>query len=77
MKFKTEKIYGDVTPKSVEEILLNKLPSNSWLIDEEIKFVKQLNGYISINEDLENVKELIAELSEIREREKQNNIGLR
>ncbi|AOW18926.1 hypothetical protein LPB03_16355 [Polaribacter vadi] len=74
MKFKTEKIYGDVTPKSVEEILLNKLPSNSWLIDEEIKFVKQLNGYISINEDLENVKELIAELSEIREREKQNNI---
>lgn len=73
MKFRTEKIYGDVTPKTVEEILLNELPSNSWLIDEEIKFVKQLNGYISIKEDLENVEELIAELTEIREREKQNN----
>jgi hypothetical protein len=73
MRFRTEKIFGDVTPKSIEEILLRELPFNSWLIDEEIKYVKQLNGYISIIEDLQSVKELIKELSEIREREVLNN----
>jgi len=74
MHIRTEKIFGDVTTKSVEEILLRELPSNSWLIDDEIKYVKQLNGYISTIEDLQNVKELIKELSEIREREVLNNI---
>jgi hypothetical protein len=73
MRFKTERIYGDFKSNSIEEILLNELPANSWLIDEEIKYVKQLNGYISIKEDLENVKELITELTEIREREKLSN----
>ncbi|MDF0716546.1 hypothetical protein PY092_10335 [Muricauda sp. 334s03] len=69
MPVRTEKIFGDVTPKSVEEILLKELPKNSWLIDEKIKFVKQLNNYISIIDDLENVKDLIQELVVIREKE--------
>ena len=73
MPVHTKKIYGDVTPKSVEEILLKELPSNAWLIEEDIKYVKQLNSYVSILEDLHNVKELIQELTVIREREVKTN----
>ncbi|WP_422082809.1 hypothetical protein [Ulvibacterium sp.] len=77
MPVHTKKIYGDVTPQSVEDILLAELPSNAWLIDETIKYAKQLNDHISILEDLQNVKELIQELTIIRKRELSNNTGER
>jgi len=70
MKTRTEKIFGDVTPESVDQILEAKIKENQWLIDEDIKYVKPLNDLISVIVDLDFIEETITELMEIRFRER-------
>lgn len=49
-----------------EDLLKDALPKNSWLIDESIPYVKHLNDYNSIIEDLEFAKECLIELKKMR-----------
>lgn len=54
------------TSEDVQDLLSKALPKNGWFIDENIKYVKHLNDYNSIIEDLEFAKECLQELKKIR-----------
>ncbi|PQJ71919.1 hypothetical protein [Polaribacter butkevichii] len=60
----------EVNQSKIETLAHEELESNSWIIDKEYKYLKNLNFYISIISDLEYVINCISELQIIREKEK-------
>lgn len=58
---------------TIEDMTRKGLESNCWIIDNDIKFVKQLNAYNSILADLNYSKECIIELKNRKDKERENN----
>ena len=64
-------IEEEFSKKSIDNLAIEELPINTWVIQGDYKFLKPLNDYNSISYDLDFVTECLKGLQLIRLKEMQ------
>lgn len=69
MNNETNIIKRDNDSGTIDDMTINGLESNCWIIDKKIKYVNPFNGYNSIIADLNHSKECVLEIKRKKEKE--------